>query len=208
MMDRLKTFSQVIEKGNYVFHLHTDLTDGSSNLSEYFVLASKLGKFFIFTEHVRKEITYDWMDYINTIHEAGYLAGFEAKVMPGGDIDIGQKAYESSDVLAIAVHSFKVENYDILVSSLRRAFEDHLDDSVPLVWVHPTTSKTERRLVDNKEKYIDDVMSGFEKDVWLESNVRRTNFLNEEIERLSKKYKIIIGLDAHSVDEVSSLLKK
>ena len=207
-MEKLEKFSQIVKKGNYVFHLHTNLTDGRSTLLEYFELAKKIGKNFVFTEHIRKKATYDWKSYIDEVHKAGYLAGFEAKLTVNGDVDINKEAYENSDVLAIAIHSLNVKKYETLVSLLRMSFDKYSDNEIPIVWVHPYTSSVEKKIVPDKVKYIKDVMNGFESRIWIEFNIRRKNFSNEEVEKNAEFFKIVKGFDAHSVEELIEMLNR
>lgn len=197
-MDKLQKFSRLISNKLYFFHLHTDLTDGKLTLEKYFEYASQKKIMLIFTEHIRREPTYDWKNYIALVHEHGHLAGFEAKVLPGGKLDIPAEALNLADVIGVAVHSFPKEKE--LILSLRGVFEKYSRTNFPVVWVHPYTSNIEKQYA--KSLYIEEVMRGFESLVYVEFNVKKKNFSKTELNTLSKKYNTIIGCDAHTKEDL------
>ena len=199
-MGKFKRFSEIINSENYIFHIHTKYTDGKNSVNDYIVEFPE--KALVFTEHIRKIPNYNWREFITEVRKHGHLAGFEAKVLPNGCLDIPEAAIEESDVLAVAVHSYKGEN---LVSDIRRAFE-RVSNKIPTVWVHPFSSTVERKLRIDKVEYILTVMNGFEKKVFLEYNVSKKNFTKAELVFLKKKYNIVIGYDAHSVEQLKELI--
>jgi DNA polymerase (family 10)/putative hydrolase len=70
------------------WHIHTNYTDGKNTVFEYCEKAVEIGiPLLAFTEHVRKELTYDFNQFLNEIEEAReefdliILSGCEAKVL-------------------------------------------------------------------------------------------------------------------------------
>jgi histidinol phosphatase-like PHP family hydrolase len=192
-------FAEAIKSKRYIFHIHTNLTDGKSSLEDYYDNFKNYN--LIFTEHIRKIPQYDYKDFLKKAHELGFLAGFEAKVLPGGFLDIPNDALEQADVIAVAVHSYK-DNPNTLIDSLRKVFKSYLN-MLPLVWVHPHTSKVELNDFQNKMDYVFEVMKGFEDKVYIEYNIRRKNFSPTQIQLIKDKgFKLIYGYDAHKVDDI------
>ncbi len=196
MMERSQKFYDVVKSGKYLFHLHTILTDGKLTLQEYFEYAKRKEITLIFTEHIRRQVKYDWKEYIEIVHSHGHLAGFEAKILPSGMLDIPDEALNFSDVIGVAVHSFPKDVE--LISKLRMVLRIYSQRDIPIVWVHPYTTILERKY--KKADYIKEVMDGLENKVYIEFNVRKKNFSIEEVEKLKKHYNVIIGYDIHEKD--------
>ncbi len=203
-MEKSQRFYNLVKSGKYLFHLHTVLTDGKITLQEYFEYAQEKQITLIFTEHIRRQPEYDWKEYVRVVHSYGHLAGFEAKILPTGKLDIPDEALNFSDVIGVAVHSFP-EDVE-LTSQLKKALQDYSQNDVPLVWVHPYTTSSEKKY--KKEDYIKKVMEGFENKVYLEYNVRKENFSRKEVEELRKRYKIIIGYDIHEKNHFNLILQE
>ncbi len=198
---KFKKFVDIINTNNYIFHIHTDLTDGKSSLDDYYNRFK--GKNLIFTEHIRKNVQYDYEKFIQKAHSYNFLAGFEAKILPNRDLDILDAAIKKADVIAIAVHSYKADP-DTLIESLRNSFE-HYKNTLPLVWVHPYTSKIEKNNFSNKLDYIRKVLKGYEDQIFIEYNLSKKNFTPLELKLIRKNYKLIYGYDAHSVQFILSI---
>ena len=203
MKDKQKKFSQIILSKNYIFHIHTNYTDGHSSIEEYCRYFQNK-EILIFTEHIRKKPTYDWKEFLNKARNLGCLAGFEAKILPSGNLDIPESALFESDLIAVAVHSFN-GNVNDIVFSLRKAFDKYW--KLPIVWVHPASSPAER--VHNKISYIEEVLENHKETVYIEYNLKRKNLSKHEIWYLLRNsYKLIKGYDAHSLDELLKLRRE
>src|ERR1035437_6033754 len=107
------TFRQMFS-GSYLFHLHTRYTDGALSPNEYFEFAQQHGyQRLIFLEHIRRSPKYDVSQFISEIRECesrfevAATIGFEAKVLPGGDLDISDEHLKLAQVVGIAEHGFK-----------------------------------------------------------------------------------------------------
>lgn len=131
--------------GRYLFHLHTTRTDGNLSVREYFeyARATHLERL-IFLEHIRANPSYDVGRFVGEVQgcaaEFGLpaLIGFEAKLLPGGALDISAEHAALAEVIGLAEHGFPAD-YALWHSSLCKALEScalkHRDK--PIVWVHP-----------------------------------------------------------------------
>jgi DNA polymerase (family 10)/putative hydrolase len=77
------------------WQLHTDYTDGRSSIKEYFDEATNRGcRFLFFSEHVRKELSYDYLAFKEEVYRIGstynvdFAVGAEVKVLPDMSLDI------------------------------------------------------------------------------------------------------------------------
>jgi histidinol phosphatase-like PHP family hydrolase len=70
-------FKQVLT-GNYLFHVHTDYTDGKLSVENVCEFAKKQGfDSVIFTEHIRSEPTYDYTQFAKRVLRAGEEYGLK-----------------------------------------------------------------------------------------------------------------------------------
>ena len=193
------------------FHVHTNYTDGENTIDEYCqgVRQNSL-RAIAFTEHVRKNITYKFQDFLSDILQAKskfgdieILSGCEAKVLNiHGELDVPKEVLEQCDVVTGVFHSFKYEdkrNYLI-------ALEAMLRNDVVGIWGHPTLFLIKRRI-----KLVEDEINGIidtciEENVFIERNLKYglppPRFMELAVKRGAK---FVIGSDAHSVDELPTL---
>jgi len=129
---------------NYLFdgewHVHTNFTDGANSISEYAGKAVELGiPLLAFTEHVRKELDYDFGQFLNEINIARkkfptliILSGCEGKVLSDGTLDCREGILEKVDYRVFAVHSFpgNLDKYFTVLENV--LINNNLD-----AWVHP-----------------------------------------------------------------------
>jgi histidinol phosphatase-like PHP family hydrolase len=214
MKEKLRVeFENIIESKNYIFHFHTNWTDGKSSLDEYCSFAEKLGfRNLILLEHIRKNPSYNVEDLLkecNIIQERygiKILTGFEAKILPDGTLDISDYALEKASVIGIAEHSFEGDCFS-LANALMVAFENYSKLNVPIVWVHPG-----RKLLLYKDSntlylYKKVIRHALQNNLYIEINLKNNLPPKKFIETL-EDIKTIIGMDAHSVNELEKLLKK
>lgn len=187
--------------GEAVFHIHSSLTDGNNTVGEYCEFFKKTGEILVFVEHIRKRPSYDFSEFIETVHREGHLAGFEAKLLPNGDLDLPEEALEKADLLAVAIHSLELSCLNNLINCLKNAFSVY-SLRLPLVWVHPMSSKVESSLVTDKMLYLREVLDGFKSRIGVEHNLRHIPFQKSEIDLISQNNPVIKGYDAHSVREL------
>lgn len=97
-------FEQALRRGRYLFHVHTDWTDGKSSLADYCVAAKKYGfQSIILAEHIRRDPTYNFWEFLQLVeeqqasHAIEIVVGMEAKVLPGGFLDIPDRVLSETD---------------------------------------------------------------------------------------------------------------
>jgi hypothetical protein len=176
-------------------------------VSDYFstALACSIPQL-VFLEHVRARPTYDVASFQVAVaehsSESGVAAtvGFEAKVLPGGEIDIPPEVLELAPVVGVAEHRW-VGSAETLVLDLQRAFS-HLREQMPdtpIVWVHPGSWFRRAGIVDRG--MLDEVFAfALSHEVLIERNLKY-DLVDEETARWVPPAQLIVGLDAHSTDE-------
>lgn len=131
--------------GRYLFHFHTQRTDGKLSLGDYFSFARANGiEQLILLEHIRTQPTYDVRELaldlrrLSREHHIPALLGFEVKLLPGGTLDIAPEHLSLASVIGIAEHGFPPDA-QLLQSALPRAFERYraMAPDKAFVWVHP-----------------------------------------------------------------------
>ncbi|MHA1754626.1 MAG: PHP domain-containing protein [Candidatus Odinarchaeia archaeon] len=122
------------------WHIHTNYTDGENTIFEICEYAKKLKiPLIAFTEHIRKKPTYNFEEYVQKIDEARIkypeliiLNGVEAKVLPGGKLDVKSEILSKVDLCMFAFHSFPI-NLEEYYSSLKTIIKNPNVD----IWGHP-----------------------------------------------------------------------
>lgn len=136
-MKKYLSYRQYFLSGEW--HIHTNFTDGKNTIREYCTKAKSLGiPLLAFTEHVRKKLEYDFDQFLEEIDNARnefdlvILSGFEAKLLPGGDLDLDTHLLNKVDYPILAIHSFP-KDMNLLISSLKTA----LKKNYVCTWAHP-----------------------------------------------------------------------
>ncbi len=195
-----------------IFHVHTDYTDGSSTVADYVEYASEHNcRTLIFTEHVRKELSYSFTDFLSDIDCARQrvpgltiIAGAEANILPGGGLNISDDVMSRIDVICFACHSFP-ENVALYEDTFRRVFKDRRWEDHVRVWVHPGRFLKRRGLLEKNISTLKGLIDlAAEQNVLIERNLKENLPPAGLLERISSD-KIINGYDAHSVDELRRL---
>lgn len=201
---RSSNFGNSLRKRKYLFHLHTNYTDGQISVEEYFAFAiSHKVDLLVFLEHIRREPTYDWVEFHHLVrkHSEAFAVlakvGFEAKILPSGDLDIPPSALKLADYVGIAEHAFPGDAEDI-----ERAFYSVLEryvlqyPSIQFVWVHPglwflrrdrTDDPTFLRMIQHSKSYP----------ILIEHNLRYGLPLSGTVGAFLSD-RTIIGIDSHS----------
>lgn len=205
-------FEKVLRRGRYLFHVHTDWTDGKSSLADYCVVAKKLGfQVLILTEHIRRECNYDFQallelaDEQRLIHGLEILVGVEAKILPHGVIDVPEHVLPEIEVLAIAEHSFQADA-STLAESLEQAFESLRSAEFARVWVHPGLGLILKKAVP-EYVFRGVLQAALKCGVYIEHNLRH-KLPPKQFLPLIPPNCTVIGLDAHSAEEVEYLAKE
>jgi len=191
----------------YLFHLHTHYTDGLPSVRDYFAFAKSQGiAKVIFLEHIRKDPKFDVGKFVDDIRQCSDLfeiegvVGFEAKILPGGELDIRDEHISLAEFIGIAEHHFPLDE-----SHLVDAFGHILDKYLPrwnekkFVWVHPGLWFQRQGTLDS-EAYEDMFQLALQSRVALECNFRYS--LPNKVGHNWPSEKVIAGLDAHSLEDV------
>ena len=205
----LEEFKDLLSDNNYLFHLHTDYTDGLNNIEDYFCYASK-NKFktIVFTEHVRKKMTYNFDDFYNEIKriEKNFetvtaFVGVESKILPNGSLDIPDSILPKIDILCLACHSFP-DDINLYAEAFKKVFVDTKWKPFLRVWVHPgrfiQRIGLSRHNIDIFQSLIN---TALDEGVFIEDNIKQKLLLRNIIDNTPSET-LVVGHDAHSVSEL------
>ena len=125
-------------------HVHTTFSDGLNSVEEYCRWAcNNTVDTIVFTEHVRKELSFDFVDFRKEIEHVKQLfpalhiwTGVEAKLLPGGALDVPDEIVSEIQVLYFACHSFPRDT-DLYIKSFVNLFKDERWKEHARVWAHP-----------------------------------------------------------------------
>jgi len=204
-------FKALTSTDNYLFHLHTNYTDGLNSIEDYFRYASK-NKFktIVFTEHVRRKISYNFDDYLSEIRRietkfenVNTIVGVESKIFPDGSIDIPESILPMIDLLCFACHSFP-DDITLYEEAFKEVFVDAKWKSFIRVWVHPGRYLQRIGLT----KHNTDIFHGLlntavGEGVFIENNLKQVVLLRNIIESIPSE-SLVVGHDAHSVSELEA----
>ncbi|HYG57694.1 MAG TPA: PHP domain-containing protein [Symbiobacteriaceae bacterium] len=202
--------------GRYLFHLHTTFTDGQASVQEYVELAtrSQLDRL-IFLEHIRAQPGYDVGQFIAEVRRCAAafgvpaLVGFEAKVLPGGGLDIAEEHAGMAEVLGLAEHGFPGDR-ELWRSSVLRALETYAakDGGRPLVWVHPGLWLRKQGLLEAREReYLELLGIAQDLGVKVESNLRY-GLVPGHLRDAVRPESLVFGADAHRLQDAEAAIAK
>ncbi|MEM2175058.1 MAG: PHP domain-containing protein [Candidatus Micrarchaeia archaeon] len=208
MVISLEEFRNIINTQSYIFHIHTNYTDGKSSVEDYFKYAkSTRVKYLIFTEHVRKNLTYNFDFFIQDIQEKckNYdgikgIVGCEAKILPDGSLDISEQILSKLEVICIACHlNMDSEIYGELI---KRVFTSNTYRNHIKVWVHPGLFLKKNSILYDKLDYLRDLVKiAICNDILIEKNLKYQLPPLEILYDIPEKF-IILGYDAHSIEDL------
>lgn len=184
------------------WHVHTNYTDGMCSINDYCQRAVEVGiPLIAFTEHVRKNLDYDFYSFLSDIEIAKdefdiiILSGCEAKVLPSGELDASEDILKEIDYPIFAYHSFPVD-IDLFLTSLRKVLMNKYVNS----WAHPGAFLNKNNLQLPEEDLIEIFHLVSKMNVLLEINdkykVPSSTWIN-----LAKKVGVefVRGSDVHNI---------
>ena len=204
----LEEFKKIL-KEKYFFHFHTTYTDGLSNVREYFDFAFRHNIYtIIFTEHVRKKMSYNFNEFLEEIKKSKIsypgikiIIGAEAKIMPGGELDISEEVLDKIQLICFACHSFP-DNADLYFESFKKLFFNKRWEDYIRIWVHPGRFLKKNNLFKEYEKnFVDLLQIAKKRDIFIENNLRE-QLPPFNIISFFDNQNTIIGFDIHSVEEI------
>lgn len=192
---------------NGEWHVHTNYTDGRGSVWEYCRRAEELAiPLIAFTEHVRRDLSYDFTSFISDIEDARQnfsltiLSGCEAKVLPGGDLDAEAWIVREVDYPIFAFHSFPKDQM-LFLQSLKRVLKNKYINA----WAHPGyfLARNNLELSDADLSDVFKVMK--EHDVLLEINSKYLLPSKRWIDLAARHaVETVNGSDVHSLDELNA----
>jgi len=212
-MDLLERFKSLL-KSRYIFHLHTTYTDGLASVEDYCLWASKNEyNSVVFTEHVRRELSCEFDSFIKDIENAklkfpniDIWTGVEAKILPGGELDMPNEILPEIQVICLAFHSFP-ENIKLYEKSCKRVLSDSRWGDHIRVWVHPGYFLRHLHLIDNCLPLLDRLIwFAIEKRIFIEHNLRH-KLPPAQVREKIPQTSLVVGLDAHSVEGTAVALQ-
>ncbi len=209
MLITLEKFKDLTSNDKYLFHLHTNHTDGLDNIEDYFCYASKKKvKTIVFTEHVKKNITYNFDDFYseikrieNKFETVNAVVGVESKILPDGSIDIPDSIIPKIDLLCFACHSFP-DDINLYAETFKKVFLDAKWKSLIRVWVHPGRFIQRIGFSRHNINIFQNLLNtAIDEGVFIENNLKQETVLRNIIDSLPPEC-LIVGHDAHSVSEL------
>jgi DNA polymerase (family 10)/putative hydrolase len=124
------------------WQLHTDYTDGKSTIEDYFSSATENNcNFLFFSEHVRKELSYNYLKFKEEVYRVGsrykidFAVGAEVKVLPDMSLDISNSTLDEIDLLSFSYHSKYFTTKEEYIESVLKVVSSDIVD----IWAHPTS---------------------------------------------------------------------
>ena len=199
-------------RGRVLFHCHTHYTDGQPSVAEYLRWASERSvDRVIFLEHIRREPSYDVEAFVSEIraeserHAVPAVVGFEAKVLPGGALDISAEHAALAEVIGIAEHGFP-DDPEMWKTSLASAFATWGAAEQLAVWVHPGLwLKKSGRLDSHRDDYAFLLAYAQRQGVLVEQN-QRYRLLPDDLAETIQPDLLVRGADAHRIEEAEAFL--
>lgn len=192
------------------WHIHTTFTDGDSSVMEYSQKAADLHiPLIAFTEHVRKDLTYDFNEFLEQINTARQtfselviLSGCEAKVLPDGLLDCPQWILDKTDYRLFAFHSFPAD-VEVYFSALCKVIQSGRCDA----WAHPGIFFNENPTLFLPDEKLKAIFRLIESDnILVERNTKYhlppLRWL-EIIERMAANIQFVYGGDVHNIEMLS-----
>ncbi len=209
----LEKFKNML-KNRYIFHLHTIYTDGSSSVEDYcrWALNNKLDGV-VFVEHTRRKLSYDFSSFLRDIEIAkrkfprlDIWIGVEAKIIPGGKLDIPDEILSRIKLICFACHSFP-DDIELYRTSFKRLFTDKRWKEYIRCWVHPGRFLKHRGFLDKYLNILEDLIEvAIDEEIFIENNLK-DQLLPQRIIIKIPPSKLITGYDVHSVEEIVELEK-
>lgn len=198
-----KKYSQYLLSGEW--HIHTNFTDGENSVDEYCEKA--VGQdipLVAFTEHVRRDLSYDYNAYLEDIDKARdkydliILSGCEAKILPDGTLDVDDSIIKYIDYPIFAFHSFP-KDLDNYLYALYKIIKNPYVNT----WAHPDIFLKRSGLNLPKKDLFHIFRALKENDILIELN-KKYNTPSDEWTDLARQYKVNIvrGSDCHCIEEI------
>lgn len=209
-MENISAYKNWMKYGQHLlngqWHVHTNYVDGENSVDEYCKGAVELRiPLIAFTEHVRRELTYNYQDLAEEIRTARknyseliILTGCEAKVLKDGSLDVSEDILRQSEIVLMAFHSFP-RSKEKYVNALKTALSNSRVD----IWAHPGLFLRNKDISLSDEELENIFSIAKNKNVLIELNEKYDLPPRGWIEIGKKKgINFVRGSDAHSVRDL------
>jgi len=213
-MDISEQFKSTLSERS-IAHIHTTFSDGLNSVEEFCRWACDHNiDTIVFTEHVRKELLYDFDDFLREIKHARLLfpalhiwTGVEAKLLPEGILDIPDEIVSVIQVLYFACHSFP-RNIELYKKSFTKLFKDVRWKEHVRVWAHPGYFFKYSGFSRENSNILHELIEiALHENIVIENNLRY-HLPPEHILAGLSPSDVIIGYDAHSIESILEIEKK
>ena len=208
-MKRWHKYEQYLSKGDW--HVHTNYTDGKNTVFEYCEQAEKNGlELIAFTEHVRRNLDYNFNDFIADVYSAKdrfdleILAGCEAKVLDAeGTLDVSDDVLKECEVVLGAFHSFGYSGKEYYLTALCNMLKNPDVD----IWAHPMHYAKRNNLTLTEPELHHISILSLKYDVLIEKNMKYG--IDKKLLKISSAAgcRFVHGSDAHEIYELSHKFK-
>ena len=198
-----------IKSQRAVAHIHTTFTDGFNSIEEFCRWASEHNiEKLVFTEHVRKQLLFDFDQYVQDIDTAksqfptlNIWTGVEVKLLPGGELDIPDDIISEIQVLYFACHTFPHDKNQYR-ASFAKLFREPKWKAFPRVWAHPGIFfKNHEASDENTDIMTWLIETAIVEDILIENNLRYNLPLDYILATVSPS-NVVTGYDAHSIEAI------
>ena len=169
----------------------------------------KLLELIAFTEHVRRNLDYDFDDFVAEVYSAKdkfdleILAGCEAKVLDSeGTLDVSEEVLKECEVVLGAFHRFEpIEKKAYLI-----ALKNMLSNPDVDIWAHPTLFAKKNKFTLSTKDIRDISTLSLKYNVLIENNMKY-NIPDRVFREIASNMgcKFVNGSDAHQVSELLKL---
>ncbi len=206
---RLNKFQKYFLNGEW--HVHTNYTDGKNSVEEYCAAAVKKGiPLIAFTEHVRKELDYDFDKFVMDIKEARkkypdliILVGCETKVLDiEGNLDVSDNILDKCNIVLGDFHSFPCSDKKSYLTALKNMLKKGKID----VWAHPMLFAKKNNFNLSKREFKGLIDLCIKNGIVIEKN-RRYKLPGKNFMRIVEETNatFINGGDIHSISEMRKM---
>ena len=206
----LGEFRKNLEK-KYLFHIHTNYTDGQLTVKDYFEFANKNNiTTLIFTEHVRKNLNYNFLSFVqeikslhNEYSNINYIIGVEAKILPDGDLDIDRSILSYIDLICFASHAFP-NDISLFYNSYKNLFFDSKWKNYIRIWVHPGRFFKKNGILDKNIELLSELIDlAIFQNIFIEKNLQ--DKVPPEKIKINERW-LIKGYDIHTKKQLDFTL--
>lgn len=209
----MKVRRKLKKSKKFLFHLHTNFTDGKISIKTYFDYARKHNLILGFLEHIRRIPSYNPERFINEIKTCGYRnqvpykIGFEINILKNG-LNIQPDLLHKVNLIGLAVHTFNGTPLELIKAFINtiKMIRD-IKPNMGIIWVHSGLWFNKKGFLNTEIIYFINLLKyAVSKNLLIEYNLKHDlppYIFRRSIPRKQK----IIGYDIHTENELRKVLK-